>query len=43
MTLSPDDDFAAAEFALGTLEAGVARLDERTRKQPCTSIHWDRT
>ena len=25
MTLSPDDDFAAAEFALGTLDAGRAR------------------
>jgi hypothetical protein len=28
---------------INALEAGFARLDERTRKQPCTSIHWDRT
>ena len=35
MTLSPDDDFAAAEFALGTLEpAGRARLAARRLREP---------
>ena len=35
MTLSPDDDFAAAEFALGTLEpAGRATLAARRRREP---------
>ena len=35
MTLSPDDDFAAAEFALGTLEAGErATLAARRRREP---------
>jgi anti-sigma-K factor RskA len=35
MTLSPDDDFAAAEFALGTLEPGErATLSARRRREP---------
>jgi anti-sigma-K factor RskA len=35
MTLSPDDDFAAAEFALGTLEPGErAALAARRRREP---------
>jgi anti-sigma-K factor RskA len=35
MTLSSDDDFAAAEFALGTLEpAGRARLAARRLREP---------
>jgi anti-sigma-K factor RskA len=35
MTLSPDDDFAAAEFALGTLEPGErATLAARRRREP---------
>ncbi|MGA2492583.1 MAG: anti-sigma factor [Roseiarcus sp.] len=35
MTLAPDDDFAAAEFALGTLEAGErATLAARRRREP---------
>jgi anti-sigma-K factor RskA len=35
MTLAPDDDFAAAEFALGTLEpAGRARLAARRLREP---------
>ena len=35
MTLSPDDDFAAAEFALGTLDPGErAALAARRRREP---------
>jgi len=35
MTLAPDDDFAAAEFALGTLDAGErATLSARRRREP---------
>jgi len=35
MTLSPDDDFAAAEFALGTLEPGErASLAARRQREP---------
>jgi len=35
MTLAPDDDFAAAEFALGTLEAGErATLAARRLREP---------
>jgi anti-sigma-K factor RskA len=35
MTLSPDDDFAAAEFALGTLDPGErATLAARRRREP---------
>jgi len=35
MTLSPDDDFAAAEYALGTLEAGApAALVARRLREP---------